>query len=148
MKRQCVVYVCGVLLTLFALPLFAQSNAAPSLKVALNPNCKIADAQSLTANVATGIATQDVCNIAANATSIGVYVTVAAASSGSLKIWEADGAEPGFAAITYPSGTTSYFADPRLCAPHFECSNGISVKATSNVTLTLIPSAYYFEPSQ
>jgi len=140
----------AVLAALFAGRLSAQSNAEPSLKVSLNPNCTLYSA-SLAANTRVDIATQvggePVCNIPLNATSIDVAVTVVATAAGSLKLWEADGTEPSAAVMSYESGTRSSFGSPRLCAPHFECFNGISVKSSSAVTLTLVVVAAYVPPA-
>lgn len=140
-----VVALCVVIFAFLSGTAAAQSNAAPSLKVGLNPNCKVANALSLTANVTANIGTADVCNISASATSIHFYVTVSAASSGTLKLWERDGTEPGFGVISYPSGTSSFFADVRTGRPLFEV-DGIAAESTSNISLTLVPSAYFIEP--
>lgn len=123
------------------------SNAAPSLKVALNPNCALLSSQSVAANTRVDIATQGVCNIAVEATSIDLYVKVVATTAGTLKIWERDGTEPSIAAISYPPGTSSFFASPRAGAPTGEV-DGISVKATTAITLTLIPAAFYQPPAE
>ena len=124
--------------------LAAQSNAEPSLKIALHP-CVLFSG-SLPANTRADMSIH-ACNIPSNVTSLDVNVIVTATAAGSLKVWEADMTEPSPAIMTYGSGTTAGFAEPRACAPYGECAYGISAKATSDITLTLVAVAAYVPPN-
>jgi len=129
------------LLCLIPACLTAQSNAAPSLKVALAP-CSLYSG-ALSANTRADITTAGVCNVPAETTSIDMAVMVTASGIGTLKLWEYDGTEPAASVVSYGSGTTSSFASVRACAPWPECFYGISAKATSGVSLSLVTVAYY-----
>jgi len=121
---------------------YAQSNAAPSLRIGLNP-CQLFSG-ALAANTQQHVDVRSVCNVPDGATAVDVAVTVAAGGSGTLKLWEYDGSEPASPAASYSAGTISTFAIPRLCAPWGECFHDISLKASSTATVTLVLQGYYF----
>lgn len=137
MKR----FTCTLLLCLASAPVFAQSNAAPSVRVALAPCLLFADV--ILASTREDIDTANACNVPASATAVDLAVTVVSLASGSLKLWEYDGTEPNSPVMYYPAGTTSSFGAPRTCAPYPECLHNISAKATTAVGLTLVVVGYY-----
>jgi hypothetical protein len=141
MKRSLLV---GVLLSLVALAAQAQSNAAPSLHVALNP-CQVFSG-SLAANTAYGITVRGACNIPAEATAVEVAVIVSATDAGSLKAWEYDGLEPSAAVMTYAAAGASSLAVPRLCEPAGECFHDVSLKSSTATTITLTAVGYFQPP--
>ncbi len=144
MKRFLVV---GLLLTLAATSAVqAQSNAAPSLHVALNP-CQV-HSGSLTANTTTDIDVRGVCAIPDEATAVEVAVIITSSSAGTLKLWQYDGVEPSASVVSYVNGTESSFAVPRLCAPLGECFHDISIKSTTAATITLVAEGFFLPPEE
>jgi hypothetical protein len=142
MKR----FLVGLLLSLAAVSaVHAQSNATPSLHVALNP-CQVFSG-SLAANTTTSIDVRGLCNVPDEATAVEVAVIVSSSSAGTLKIWEFDGTEPSASVVSYVNGTESSLAVPRLCAPLAECFHDVSLKSTTAVTtVTLVAEGYFLPP--
>lgn len=122
----------------------AQSNAEPSLHVALAP-CQVFSG-NLAANTTTNVDVRGVCNVTDEATAVVFAVHVTAAGTGTLKLWEYDGTQPSANAMSYNSGTSSSFADVRICAPLWECVNDFSVRSTTAVTVTLVVQGFYVPP--
>jgi len=122
----------------------AQSNAEPSLHIGLAP-CQVFSG-NLAANTTTHLDVRGLCNVTDEATAVSLAVHVTATGTGTLKIWEYDGNQPSANAMSYNSGTSSSFADVRICAPLGECTNDISVRSTTAITLTLVVEAYYAPP--
>ena len=143
MKR----FLVGLLLTLAATSaIHAQSNAAPSLHVALNP-CQVFSG-SLTANTTSNFDVRGLCNVPDEATAVEFSVVVSASSAGTLKMWEYDGTEPSVSVVTYVNGTESGYSIPRLCAPLAECFNDISMESTTAATVTLVVQGYFLPPEE
>lgn len=143
MKRS----ILAFLLALCATAASAQSNATPSLHVAMSP-CQLFSG-SLSANTTVHLDALGNCNIPFEVvTAVEVAVTVSAAGSGTLKLWEYDGTEPSSPIMSYNSGTTSSFAVPRLCAPFGDCFHDISAKSSSAITLTLVAVGFYLPPPE
>lgn len=122
----------------------AQSNAEPSLHVALAP-CQVFSG-NLAANTTANIDVRGACNVADEATAVVFAVHVTAAGTGTLKLWEYDGTQPSANAMSYNSGTSSSFADVRICAPIWECVNDFSARSTTAITLTLVVEGFYLPP--
>lgn len=122
----------------------AQSNAAPSLHVALAP-CQLYGG-SLAADSTQDIAVRGACNVSQEATAVLIAVHVSSTTSGSLKLWEYDGTQPSSSAVTFGGGTASSFADVRLCAPAGECFRDISARSTTAIDLTLVVEGYFTPP--
>lgn len=139
-------YLLALLCCLAPLPVLAQSNAAPSLHVALRPCLLFADV--LDASVTEGIATASLCGIPDNATAVDLSVTVHSLTAGSLKLWEYDGSEPSVPVMHYGVGTTSSFGSPRTCTPYPECFRNISAEATTDAGLVLVAVGYYVPAEQ
>jgi hypothetical protein len=49
--------------------------------------------------------------------------------------------------MSYNSGTSSSFADVRICAPLPDCFNDISARSTTAITLTLVVEGFYVPPA-
>ena len=132
---------------IFLLPAIvgAQSNAEPSLHVGLAP-CQVFSG-NLAANTTTHIDVRGVCNVADEATAVVFAVHVTATGTGTLKLWEYDGSQPSANAMSYNSGTSSSFADVRICAPLWECVNDFSARSTTAITLTLVVQGFYVPPA-
>jgi hypothetical protein len=122
----------------------AQSNAEPSLHIALAP-CQVFSG-NLAANTNTHFDVRGLCNVLDEATAVVVAVHVTATGTGTLKLWEYDGSQPSANAMSYNSGTSSSFADVRICAPIWDCFNDVSVRSTTAITLTLVVEAFYAPP--
>ena len=131
---------------IFLLPavLGAQSNAEPSLHIALAP-CQVFSG-NLAANTNTHLDVRGVCNVTDEATAVVFAVHVTATGTGTLKLWEYDGSQPSANAMSYNSGTSSSFADVRVCAPIWECVNDLSVRSTTAITVTLVVEGFYAPP--
>jgi hypothetical protein len=132
---------------IFLLPavVVAQSNAEPSLHVALAP-CQVFSG-NIAANTTTHLDVRELCNVTDEATSVELAIHVTAAGTGTLKLWEYDGSQPSANAMSYNSGTSSSFADVRVCAPLGECAaNDISVRSTTAITLTLVVEGFFLPP--
>lgn len=123
----------------------AQSNAAPSLHVGLAP-CQVFSG-SLAANTTTNLDVRGICNVYQEATAVVVAVHVTATGTGTLKLWEYDGTQPSANVMSYNSGTSSSFADVRICAPLAECFHDISARSTTAITLTLVVEGFYIPPA-
>ncbi len=122
----------------------AQSNAEPSLHVGLAP-CQ-AFSGNIAANTTTHLDVRGLCNVTDEATAVEFAVHVTAAGTGTLKIWEYEGSQPSANAMSYNSGTSSSFADVRVCAPLAECLNDFSVRSTTAITLTLVVEGFFLPP--
>ncbi|HWN43486.1 MAG TPA: hypothetical protein VNW71_14755 [Thermoanaerobaculia bacterium] len=122
----------------------AQSNAEPSLHVALAP-CQVFSG-NLAANTNTHLDVRGLCNVAEEATAVVFAVHVTATGTGTLKLWEYDGTQPSANAMSYNSGTSSSFADVRVCAPIWDCFNDFSARSTTAITLTLVVEGFYLPP--
>lgn len=133
-----------VVFALIPVSAYAQSNAEPSLHVALYP-CQIFSG-SLTANSTADLNIRGNCNVPEFATAVEVAIFVSSASVGSLKMWEYDISAPSASIMTYPSGTASSFGVPRLCAPAAECFYDMSARATTAVEVTLVVVGYFTPP--
>jgi len=131
---------------IFLLPAIvsAQSNAEPSLHVALAP-CQVFSG-NLSANTTTHFDVRGLCNVTEEATAVEFAVHVTATGTGTLKLWEYDGTQPSANAMSYNSGTSSSFADVRVCAPLFDCFNDLSVRSTTAITLTLVVEGFFLPP--
>lgn len=143
MKRL-LMFAAMLLVTVSTASVSAQSNAAPSLHVALKP-CQVFSG-SLATNSAVNFSLTGICNIPNTATSVEVNVVLTGAANGTLKLWEYDSAEPSAPIVEYGSGTTNSYTDTRLCAPAFECQYSSTAKsstALSNLTLVAVG---YFAP--
>jgi hypothetical protein len=122
----------------------AQSNAEPSLHVGTAP-CQ-AFSGNLAANTTTNLDVRGVCGVPDEATAVAFAVHVTATGTGTLKLWEYDGSQPSANAMSYNSGTSSSFADVRICAPIWDCFNDISVRSTTAITVTLVVEGFYIPP--
>jgi hypothetical protein len=122
----------------------AQSNAEPSLHVGTAP-CQVFSG-NLAANTTTHLDVRGVCGVYDEATAVVFAVHVTATGTGTLKLWEYDGSQPSANVMSYNSGTSSSFADVRICAPLADCFNDISARSTTAITLTLVVEGFYVPP--
>ncbi len=122
----------------------AQSNAEPSLHVGTAP-CQVFSG-NLAANTTTHLDVRGVCGVYDEATAVVFAVHVTATGTGTLKLWEFDGNQPSANVMSYNSGTSSSFADVRICAPLGDCFNDISARSTTAITLTLVVEGFYVPP--
>ena len=131
---------------LFLLPAVvgAQSNAEPSLHVGTAP-CQ-AFSGNLAANTTTNLDIRGICGVPDEATAVAFAVHVTATGTGTLKLWEYNGLQPSANAMSYNSGTSSSFADVRICAPLADCFHDFSARSTTAVTVTLVVEAFYVPP--
>ena len=131
---------------IFLLPALAgaQSNAEPSLHVGTAP-CQVFSG-NLAANTTTNLDVRGVCGVPDEATAVAFAVHVTATGTGTLKLWEYDGSQPSANAMSYNSGTSSSFADVRICAPLADCFHDFSARSTTAITLTLVVEGFYVPP--
>ena len=131
---------------IFLLPAVAgaQSNAEPSLHVGTAP-CQ-AFSGNLAANTTTNLDIRGVCGVPDEATAVVFAVHVTATSTGTLKLWEYNGNQPSANAMSYNSGTSSSFADLRICAPLADCFHDFSARSTTAITVTLVVEGFYVPP--
>jgi hypothetical protein len=122
----------------------AQSNAEPSLHVGTAP-CQ-AFSGNLAANTTTNLDIRGICGVPDEATAVAFAVHVTATGTGTLKLWEYNGLQPSANAMSYNSGTSSSFADVRICAPLADCFHDFSARSTTAVTVTLVVEAFYVPP--
>lgn len=122
----------------------AQSNAEPSLHVGTAP-CQVFSG-NLAANTTTHLDVRGVCGVYEEATAVVFAVHVTATGTGTLKLWEYDGSQPSANAMSYNSGTSSSFADVRICAPLADCFNDFSARSTTAITVTLVVEGFYVPP--
>ena len=122
----------------------AQSNAEPSLHVGTAP-CQVFSG-NLSANTTTHLDVRGVCGVYDEATAVVFAVHVTASGTGTLKLWEYDGSQPSANVMSYNSGTSSSFADVRICAPLADCFNDLSARSTTAITLTLVVEGFYIPP--
>jgi|GEM_PF-3453934 len=122
----------------------AQSNAEPSLHVGTAP-CQ-AFSGNLAANTTTNLDIRGICGVPDEATAVAFAVHVTATGTGTLKLWEYNGSQPSANAMSYNSGTSSSFADVRICAPLADCFHDFSARSTTAVTVTLVVEAFYVPP--
>jgi hypothetical protein len=122
----------------------AQSNAEPSLHVGTAP-CQVFSG-NLAANTTTHLDVRGVCGVYDEATAVVFAVHVTATDTGTLKLWEYDGSQPSANVMSYNSGTSSSFADVRICAPLADCFNDISARSTTAITVTLVVEGFYVPP--
>jgi len=122
----------------------AQSNAEPSLHVGTAP-CQVFSG-NLAANTTTHLDVRGVCGVYDEATAVVFAVHVTATGTGTLKLWEYDGSQPSANVMSYNSGTSSSFADVRICAPLADCFNDISARSTTAITVTLVVEGFYVPP--
>ena len=131
---------------IFLLPavVSAQSNAEPSLHVGTAP-CQ-AFSGNLAANTTTNLDIRGVCGVPDEATAVAFAVHVTATGTGTLKLWEYDGNQPSANAMSYNSGTSSSFADVRICAPLADCFHDFSARSTTAITVKLVVEGFYVPP--
>ena len=131
---------------IFLLPavVSAQSNAEPSLHVGTAP-CQ-AFSGNLAANTTTNLDIRGVCGVPDEATAVAFAVHVTAAGTGTLKLWEYNGNQPSANAMSYNSGTSSSFADVRICAPLADCFHDFSARSTTAITVKLVVEGFYVPP--
>jgi len=122
----------------------AQSNAEPSLHVGTAP-CQ-AFSGNLAANTTTNLDIRGICGVPDEATAVAFAVHVTATGTGTLKLWEYNGLQPSANVMSYNSGTSSSFADVRICAPLADCFHDFSARSTTAVTVTLVVEAFYVPP--
>lgn len=122
----------------------AQSNAEPSLHVGTAP-CQVFSG-NLAANTTTHLDVRGVCGVYDEATAVVFAIHVTATGTGTLKLWEYDGSQPSANVMSYNSGTSSSFADVRICAPLADCFNDISARSTTAITVTLVVEGFYVPP--
>jgi hypothetical protein len=122
----------------------AQSNAEPSLHVGTAP-CQ-AFSGNLAANTTINFDIRGVCGVPDEATAVAFAVHVTATGTGTLKLWEYDGNQPSANTMSYNSGTSSSFADARICAPLADCFHDFSARSTTAVTVTLVVEGFYVPP--
>jgi hypothetical protein len=132
---------------IFLLPavVSAQSNAEPSLHVGTSP-CQ-AFSGNLAANTTTNLDIRGVCGVPDEATAVVFAIHVTAAGTGTLKLWEYNGSQPSAKAMSYNSGTSSSFADVRICAPLGDCFHDFSARSTTAITVTLVVEGFYIPPA-
>lgn len=131
---------------IFLLPavVSAQSNAEPSLHVGTAP-CQ-AFSGNLAANTTANLDIRGVCGVPDEATAVVFAVHVTATGTGTLKLWEYNGNQPSANAMSYNSGTSSSFADVRICAPLADCFHDFSARSTTAITVTLVVEGFYVPP--
>ena len=122
----------------------AQSNAEPSLHVGTTP-CQ-AFSGNLAANTTINLDIRGICGVPDEATAVAFAVHVTATGTGTLKLWEYDGSQPSANVMSYNSGTSSSFADVRLCAPLADCFHDVSARSTTAITITLVVEGFYIPP--
>jgi hypothetical protein len=131
---------------IFLLPavVSAQSNAEPSLHVGTAP-CQ-AFSGNLAANTTINLDIRGICGVPDEATAVVFAVHVTATGTGTLKLWEYNGSQPSANAMSYNSGTSSSFADVRICAPLADCFHDLSARSTTAVTVKLVVEGFYVPP--
>jgi hypothetical protein len=131
---------------IFLLPavVSAQSNAEPSLHVGTAP-CQ-AFSGNLPANTTINLDIRGICGVPNEATAVAFAVHVTATGTGTLKLWEYNGSQPSANVMSYNSGTSSSFADVRICAPLADCFHDISARSTTAITVTLVVEGFYIPP--
>lgn len=131
---------------IFLLPAVAgaQSNAEPSLHVGTAP-CQ-AFSGNLAANTTVYLDIRGICGVPDEATAVVFAVHVTATGTGTLKLWEYNGSQPSANAMSYNSGTSSSFADVRICAPLADCFHDFSARSTTAITVKLVVEGFYVPP--